>query len=87
MGLRQDPTAAPASAATPSTPWLDHYNHHRPHAITPAAKLNNLLGNDTYWMLEARAFLGKGVVRTSLRTKALEIQGNVHHIAKQAMGH
>jgi transposase InsO family protein len=32
-------------------PWLHHYNHHRPHAginaLTPAARLNNLLGNDT----------------------------------------
>jgi transposase InsO family protein len=32
-------------------PWLHHYNHHRPHAgiqgATPAARLNNLLGNDT----------------------------------------
>jgi transposase InsO family protein len=31
-------------------PWLHHYNHHRPHAgihgATPAARLNNLLGND-----------------------------------------
>jgi transposase InsO family protein len=31
--------------------WLHHYNHHRPHAgilaATPAARLNNLLGNDT----------------------------------------
>jgi len=31
--------------------WLHHYNHHRPHAginaLTPAARLNNLLGNDT----------------------------------------
>jgi transposase InsO family protein len=31
-------------------PWLHHYNHHRPHAginaLTPAARLNNLLGND-----------------------------------------
>jgi transposase InsO family protein len=30
--------------------WLHHYNHHRPHAglnaATPAARLNNLLGND-----------------------------------------
>jgi transposase InsO family protein len=30
--------------------WLHHYNHHRPHAginaDTPAARLNNLLGND-----------------------------------------
>jgi transposase InsO family protein len=30
--------------------WLHHYNHHRPHAginaTTPAARLNNLLGND-----------------------------------------
>jgi transposase InsO family protein len=33
------------------TPWLHHYNHHRPHAgingTTPAARLNNLLGNDS----------------------------------------
>jgi transposase InsO family protein len=32
-------------------PWLHHYNHHRPHAginaLTPAARLNNLLGNDS----------------------------------------
>ena len=32
-------------------PWLHHYNHHRPHAginaATPAARLNNLLGNDS----------------------------------------
>jgi transposase InsO family protein len=32
-------------------PWLHYYNHHRPHAgihaITPAARLNNLLGNNT----------------------------------------
>jgi transposase InsO family protein len=31
--------------------WLHHYNHHRPHAgihaLTPAARLNNLLGNDS----------------------------------------
>jgi len=31
--------------------WLHHYNHHRPHAginaLTPAARLNNLLGNNT----------------------------------------
>jgi hypothetical protein len=31
-------------------PWLHHYNHHRPHAgihaLTPAAQLNDLLGND-----------------------------------------
>jgi hypothetical protein len=33
------------------TPWLHHYNHHRPHAgihgATPTARLNNLLGNDS----------------------------------------
>jgi transposase InsO family protein len=32
-------------------PWLHYYNHHRPHAgihaSTPAARLNNLLGNDS----------------------------------------
>jgi transposase InsO family protein len=32
-------------------PWLHHDNHHRPHAginaLTPAARLNNLLGNDS----------------------------------------
>ena len=32
-------------------PWLHHYNHHRPHAginaLTPATRLNNLLGNDS----------------------------------------
>jgi transposase InsO family protein len=32
-------------------PWLHHYNHHRPHAgingSSPAARLNNLLGNDS----------------------------------------
>ena len=31
--------------------WLHYYNHHRPHAgiqaTTPAARLNNVLGNDT----------------------------------------
>ena len=48
-GSMASPTPAPPSAATDMPAWLHWYNHHRPHAgihaLTPAAKLNNLLGN------------------------------------------
>jgi transposase InsO family protein len=44
------PYASSSARARAIDPWLHHYNHHRPHAginaLTPAARLNNLLGND-----------------------------------------
>jgi transposase InsO family protein len=53
--LREWAYARPYASSSERTqaidPWLHHYNHHRPHAginaLTPAARLNNLLGNDT----------------------------------------
>jgi transposase InsO family protein len=45
------PYASSSERSQAIDPWLHHYNHHRPHAginaLTPAARLNNLLGNDT----------------------------------------
>jgi transposase InsO family protein len=45
------PYASSSERSDAINPWLHHYNHHRPHAgiqgATPAARLNNLLGNDT----------------------------------------
>jgi transposase InsO family protein len=44
------PYASSSERSYAIDPWLHHYNHHRPHAginaLTPAARLNNLLGND-----------------------------------------
>ena len=44
------PYASSSERSHAIDPWLHHYNHHRPHAginaLTPAARLNNLLGND-----------------------------------------
>jgi transposase InsO family protein len=44
------PYASSSERSQAIDPWLHHYNHHRPHAginaLTPAARLNNLLGND-----------------------------------------
>ena len=44
------PYASSSARRQAIDPWLHHYNHHRPHAginaATPAARLNNLLGND-----------------------------------------
>jgi transposase InsO family protein len=44
------PYASSSERSHAIAPWLHHYNHHRPHAgihtLTPAARLNNLLGND-----------------------------------------
>ena len=53
--LREWAYASPYASSTERSqaidPWLHHYNHHRPHAginvLTPAARLNNLLGNDS----------------------------------------
>jgi transposase InsO family protein len=53
--LREWAYARPYASSSERThaidPWLHHYNHHRPHAginaLTPAARLNNLLGNDS----------------------------------------
>ena len=52
--LREWAYARPYASSSERTqaidPWLHYYNHHRPHAgihaLTPAARLNNLLGND-----------------------------------------
>jgi transposase InsO family protein len=45
------PYASSSERSHAIDPWLHHYNHHRPHAglsaATPAARLNNLLGNDS----------------------------------------
>ena len=45
------PFASSGERSQAIVPWLHYYNHHRPHtgihAVTPAARLNNLLGNDT----------------------------------------
>jgi transposase InsO family protein len=45
------PYASSADRATDMPAWLHWYNHHRPHAgihaTSPAARLNNLLGNNT----------------------------------------
>jgi transposase InsO family protein len=45
------PYASSSARSQAITSWLHHYNHHRPHAginaLTPAARLNNLLGNDS----------------------------------------
>jgi transposase InsO family protein len=45
------PYASSAHRATDMPAWLHWYNHHRPHAgiraSTPAARLNNLLGNNS----------------------------------------
>ena len=44
------PFASSGERSQAIVPWLHYYNHHRPHtgihAVTPAARLNNLLGND-----------------------------------------
>jgi transposase InsO family protein len=53
--LREWAYARPYASSSERTraidPWLHHDNHHRPHAginaLTPAARLNNLLGNDS----------------------------------------
>jgi hypothetical protein len=48
--LREWAYASSSERCQAIEPWLHHYNHHRPHAgihgATPAARLNNLLGND-----------------------------------------
>jgi transposase InsO family protein len=45
------PFASSGERSQAIVPWLHYYNHHRPHAgiyaVTPAARLNNLLGNDS----------------------------------------
>jgi transposase InsO family protein len=45
------PYASSSERSHAIDPWLHHYNHHRPHAgidaLSPVARLNNLLGNDT----------------------------------------
>lgn len=45
------PYASSADRTSEMPGWIHWYNHHRPHtgikAITPADRLNNLLGNDT----------------------------------------
>jgi transposase InsO family protein len=45
------PYASSRERASAMPAWLHWYNHHRPHAgihaLTPAARLNNLLGNDS----------------------------------------
>jgi transposase InsO family protein len=45
------PYASSSERSHAILPWLHHYNHHRPHAgihaLTPAARLNNLRGNDS----------------------------------------
>ena len=45
------PYASSSERSHAILPWLHHSNHHRPHAgihaLTPAARLNNLLGNDS----------------------------------------
>jgi transposase InsO family protein len=49
--LYRKPYLSSALRATDMPAWLHWYNHHRPHASllasTPAARLNNLLGNDS----------------------------------------
>ena len=53
--LRESAYARPYASSSERSraidPWLHHYNHHRPHAginaATPAARLNNLLGNES----------------------------------------
>jgi transposase InsO family protein len=49
--LHGRPYASSAERATDMPAWLHWYNHHRPHAginaSTPAARLNNLLGNNS----------------------------------------
>ena len=48
--LYAKPYASSAARSSDMPSWLHWYNHHRPHtgisAATPAARLNNLLGND-----------------------------------------
>jgi transposase InsO family protein len=49
--LYAKPYASSAARAHDRSAWLHWYNHHRPHAginaLTPAARLNNLLGNNS----------------------------------------
>jgi transposase InsO family protein len=49
--LYAKPYASSAEPADDRSAWLHWYNHHRPHAginaATPAARLNNLLGNNS----------------------------------------
>jgi transposase InsO family protein len=49
--LYAKPYASSAARASDRPAWLHWYNHHRPHAginaTTPAARLNNLLGNNS----------------------------------------